>query len=371
MHPIIANFPKWRTRAAVILTCIVSICGMSRIRAAETVTIKDYMTPNGEGSSWVYSRSEKGSKPGSTATRITVVDDHYLFRFPIGGMFTSKKLEERGTWKNGVFVKFKGAKRDAFYTYTGITDRYRLIGTDRPDPDSPDKTKGRLRFQNGFGTGPTMKIGEKNRKRSNVFRGNKLLGYTFLTMELLDKGTVKVPAGTFRDCIHLRFTIGFDKDAEVAEEWWARGVGMVKWKGISGESAGISEALVSMDLKEVIPYSPPGLELTGEHLYGASSNSGYLQFPPIFVPGTVLEETVVLKNTGSETLKGVSVRLFDNPDFKMDPFEKRDLQGGESVVLKVRLIIPEGSFEANTWMEIKCGDSSVEPIDVSMSLYHF
>lgn len=345
---------------------------MSRIRAAETVTIKDYMTPNGEGSSWIYSRSGKGNDPGSTATRITIVEDHYLFRLPIGSLFASQKLEESGTWENGRFVKFKGQKRDAFYTYTGTGDRYRFLGTDKPIPGSPDKTKSRLRFQNGFGTGPTMKIGEKNRKRSNVYRSNKLLGYTFLTMELLDKGTVKVPAGTFRDCIHLRFTIGFDKDAEVGEEWWAKGVGLVKWKGISGELAGVSEALVSADLKEVIPYSPPGLELTGEHLYRQGGGSDYgLSFPPVFIPGMLLEETVVLSNTGSETLKGVTAKLVNNPHYRMDPFAKRDLDGGESVVLKVWMTIPEGPFEAMTQLEIKCGDSTVEPITVWMSLSMF
>jgi hypothetical protein len=372
MHPTILNISKWRTRAAVIFACAISICGMSGIRAAETVIIKDYMTPNGEGSSWIYARSVKGKTQGSTATRISVVEDHYLFRLPTGSLFASQKLEERGKWENGRFAKFKGEKRDALFTYTGTGDRYRFLGTDDPVPGSPGKTENRLRFENGFATGPTMKIGERNRKRSLVYLSNKLLGSTDLTMELLEKGPVKVPAGTFRDCIRLRFTIGAGKDAEVGEEWWAKGVGLVKWKGVSGEMAGISEALVSMDLKEVIPYSPPGLSLTGEHLYEVSSSWGYqLQFPPIFIPGTLLEETVILKNTGSETLKGVTAELISNPHFMMDPFEKRDLEGGESVVLKVRLVIPAGPFEAITRLEIKCGDSTVEPIIVPMSLSMF
>lgn len=372
MNRIIANLPKWRTGAAVILASIASFYGTSGIRAAESVTIQDYMTPNGEGSTWIYSRSEKGNDRKSTATRISVVEDHYLFRLPIGSVFTSQKLEERGTWENGRFVKFKGAKREAMFNYTGTDDRYRFYGTDTPVPGSPDETEGRLRFESGFGAGPTMRIGEKNRKRSQVYRSNKLLGYTFLTMELLERDTVKVPAGTYRDCIHLRFTIGVDKDAEVGEEWWAKGVGLVKWKGISGELAGISESLVSADLKEVIPYSPPGLELTGEHLYQHGSGSDYgLSFPPVFVPGFLLEETVVLRNTGSETLKGVTVKLINNPHYKMAPFAKRDLEGGESVVLKIWMTVPAGPFEAMTQLEIKCGDSTVEPMTVWMSLSMF
>ncbi|MES2661200.1 MAG: hypothetical protein V4689_21450 [Verrucomicrobiota bacterium] len=371
MKRFLENLWKKRTAAAVALAAIGCFCGMTPILAAETVTISDYMAPNGEGSTWIYSRSEKGGGQG-VATRITVIEDHYKFGLPSGVVLASQKLEERGAWKNGRFTKFKDEKRHEIHTYTGTGDRYRLYGTDVPVPGSPDRTKNRLRFSGGFGAGSTMQIGEKHRKRSQVYRADNLLGYTFFTMELLEKGTVKVPAGTFRDCIRLRFTIGVDAaGAEVGEEWWAKGVGLVKWKGISGGSAGVSEALVSVDLKEVIPYSPPGLEITGEHLYEVASSWGYLlRFPTIFIPGTLLEETVVLRNTGSEPLKGVAVKLINNPHFKMDAFEKRNLDGGESVEITVRMIVPAGSFDAISRLEIKCDDPTVDPITVPMSLFH-
>lgn len=360
-----ATFSSWRTGIAVAFAVLMSWGGISQ--AAERVTLGDYMTPNGEGSSWIYSRSGKAN----AATRITVVEDHYLFQLPIGSVFTSQKLEEHGTWKNGRFVAHKGAKREALFTYTGTEDRYRLYGMDEPVPGSRGETKSRLRFDKGFNVGPTMKIGEKARQRTLVYRGNKQLGYTICTTELVEKARVKVPAGTFQDCIRLRFTLGVDAEAEIAEEWWAKGVGLVKWKGIAGASAGVSEALVAMDLQEVIPYVPPGLALTGEHLSSSRKGSFALAFPPVFIPGTLLEETVVLKNTGSETLKGVRAKLIANPHFKMDPFETRDLAAGESVTLTVRLLIPAGSFEAMTQLEIKTDDRTVEPSTIWMTLSHW
>ena len=365
---------RW-TGAAPGLAIIICFSTMLRTAAAESVKLVDYLAPNGEGSTWVYTRSGKGDGEQKAATRITVVEDHYPFELDNGtggSPFTSQKLEESGSWENGRFIRFKGKKRDAFYTYTGTGDSYRFYGTDVPVPGSPDRTKNRLQFSKGYRVGPMVKIGKKYRNRSSVYRSNKLLGYTFLTLEPLEIGTVKVPAGTFRDCIRLRFTLGSGPDSEVGEEWWAKGVGLVKWRGISGELAGISEVLVSTDLREVIPYSPPGLGLSGQHLYEIRRNRYYgIRFPPLFLAGTLLEETVVLKNTGSEALKGVTAKLINNPHFTMDPFEKRDLDGGESVALTVRMIIPEGPFEAITHLEIKCDDRTVEPITVDMSLSHF
>jgi hypothetical protein len=320
-----------------------------------------------------YSRNQKDAA-GNLATRISVVEDHYFFALPLKTVMASQKLEERGTWENGSFVGFKGAKREATYTYTGTRDLYRFFGSDQPVHGSPDETKNRLRFSGGFGAGPTMEIGELNRKRSLVYRSDNLLGFTYFTMELIEKTSVKVPAGIFPDCIHLRFGIGIDSGGDVAEEWWAKGVGLVKWKGISGKSKGISETLVSADIKKIIPYSPPGISISGRNVtqrYPTNENEYRLLFPLVSIPGVPLEEKITIRNTGSEPLKGLSIRLRREHNYKMDPFETQDLRGGKSVVVTIRLTIPEGKPAGNDYVDIECENTRIDPKSVLMNRHRF
>ena len=81
-----------------------------------------------------------------------------------------------------------------------------------------------IRVDGGLDYGSTMVIGQTNISTAAAYDGGAYLGEITSIVTLRDIVSVSVPAGTFTNCLHLRFIL---EGIQTRDEWWAHGVGMV------------------------------------------------------------------------------------------------------------------------------------------------
>jgi len=87
--------------------------------------------------------------------------------------------------------------------------------------------------------------------------GGSFLGNGSLTLQLIERTSVTVPAGTFPDCLHLRLTSTAGDSTKVQDYWWALGVGKVRNTRISGYEADMNNGGYLQELVSyVIPTTP-------------------------------------------------------------------------------------------------------------------
>ena len=213
--------------------------------------LADYHMPAVAGATWLYSgRDWTGN---AAYTRLQIADPAFALDLYSGTtdptpytLHAVKLAYSDGDLVGGVY---QPRSNTDWYEYRTTNRGFALLGWDTP-PDESGRLPGML-FPSQLARGQRIELSVPY-----YFFGT-LSGVYYCALELLDNEIVTVPAGTFSDCIHLRFyssTVGFaDPDAQVFDEWWARGVGIVRYQGVSGYGAQQLRELESCSRPDLSP----------------------------------------------------------------------------------------------------------------------
>ena len=293
-----------RQVAAVYTFSFLGISSGFSQKTDREVRLMDYFYPVNNLASWTYlSTKENG---GHLATRVHSYWSHLnFFRIENGVMIDNYKKVRRlntskGKYSKGVF-DFDSATSLSTDFY-GLKSNYAIYGTyDHVNNTSFVLNPGAV-FPEKF------KIKQSVTVQSDLFDWDGRRGpEATITTQLLGKESVTVPAGSFPDCIHLRFTISFKGGpSRNADEWWAKGVGVVKTRiPKAGGKPAITE-LHSYDL----PY-----EVTLQ-LHGPPGNFGWAFVDPseFSVFGSVTRKYSVI-NRGKTAIPGLTISITGSDSF--------------------------------------------------------
>ncbi len=285
------------------------------------VRLMDYFYPTKTDAAWNYLQSREDG--GYDARVVKLQDASYLLK--LFSIQDGKLVEKR---KNVVFMstilgKFSGDKiipGGTLYSYDfyGTGTAYALYGFD------DYKENIFVRFSPGAVFPETLAIGQPVSVKTDVFNSEGGHGPdATVTAEVLEKTSVSVPAGDFPNCIHLRFTVSFSGGPKgVVEEWWAKGVGMVRNKSPRDNGPARITKLHS--------YRVSALDLVKtDGNFGAVSIAG----PPAI-------KRLYVKNIGNKSIQGLNLSLTGK-----DNFTCKLLTPGKVLPGKVALI--EATFDPN------------------------
>jgi hypothetical protein len=191
--------------------------------AAGQVRLTDYFYPVQTGATWLYQGPDQGD--GSTHTRVRMANTNYPLTLYNPTAYTQNVLlfdEDYGYFNGTTFVS-----TDNWQEYWSIANGLANYG----DDDLPEES-----LRGAMTPFPVdMTVGQSATRQGPVYDGaGRFLGNASLTMQLIERTAVTVPAGTFADCVHLRFTLTLDGSPQVQDVWWALGVGQVRRTRISG-----------------------------------------------------------------------------------------------------------------------------------------
>lgn len=146
---------------------------------------------------------------------------------------------------------------DTWYDYLSAVEGWGLYGAD----DDPGEFE--LRIEHGLVFADPFAINVPQSVTDNICVNGSAAGDATYSVTVLEKTALTVSAGTFGDCVHLRIEksrVGGD-EPEVEEQWWARGVGLVKHVGISGDGAAKQQELLQAS---IAPYPQLSATRNGE-----------------------------------------------------------------------------------------------------------
>ena len=209
---------------------------------ADTIRLADYYYPVQQGASWLYlGPNGVGSSGNTTHTRIRMADTALSLTLYNPAAFIQPVLDLDADF--GYFSGTTFVSTDNWHEYLSISDGFAYYGLD--DGPSDQVRNLMMPLPQNWMIGQTVSREIDSYSPTGVFDG----GSTF-ALALLERASVTVPAGTYPDCIRLRFTFANGGTPQVWEEWWALGVGMVKKSRVSGYTAdqnngGFTETLAS------------------------------------------------------------------------------------------------------------------------------
>ena len=102
-----------------------------------------------------------------------------------------------------------------------------------------------------------MAVGASVTVSANAYNFGSFIGKMSITLQLLEHTSLSVPAGTFQDVLHVRWSSSRGGQTETYDQWWARAVGMIKKLSISGESANWELTQYSMPPLGNLVIKPP------------------------------------------------------------------------------------------------------------------
>ncbi|GAA5127753.1 hypothetical protein JIN84_08265 [Luteolibacter yonseiensis] len=280
--------------------------------SAKTVKLVEYFYPLSPGSNWNYVESTRNKNGYLNASHAEILDDLVSLNIykSDGGKTKDNYKPSRvlatyeGFYRNGI------VERDSaeVLEYYGTGKRYAIYGADNPESI-------RFTFLSGAVFPEKIKLKQTVSIKTKLVDtgGDRGPGVT-ITMQLLGREKVTVPAGTFPDCIHLRMKLQLQGGpSSTSEEWWAKGVGIVKTKTTEKGSKPVIENLQS--------YQIPMFSFRRDNGEPFFYNQGY-EFEPsrIDLIGQYAPVTHVfrIKNTGKTTIPGFKVSINGNAAFTTD-----------------------------------------------------
>lgn len=338
----------------VAAICTFSLLGLSTgfsQNAGREVRLMDYFYPVNRHAVWTYlSAKENGGYKATQVGTVSTSSKLNIFRAENGGLVSNYKnvlwmVTSNGKYSKGGF-DFDSATvlSNDFY---GLKSNYAIYGTD----DSVSNTY--IRFSPGAVFPEKFKIKQSVSVRTGMFDSEGRRGPdAILSTQLLGMESVTVPAGSFPDCIHLRFTISFKGGpSRNVDEWWAKGVGVVKTRipKVGGKPA----------ITELHAYSIP-YEVTLQ-FYRPVGNFGWA-FPDS--SGTSIYGRVTrkfrVKNRGKTTIPGLTISITGSDAFTCSRVSTGKLAPGkmaefdvtfapkEFASFKALLVVQERDNPANT-----------------------
>ncbi|MHC1764093.1 MAG: immunoglobulin domain-containing protein [Verrucomicrobiia bacterium] len=189
-----------------------AVATLTILDQAQTFCFGDYYYPACAGNQWSYD-SRYGSSSWQTLVRIEAVKlplTFYTGRDPVSSYerLVNAVLFDQGdgSWTN----------------YMGL-DGWSYLGTHHDDGEPA------IRFDPGFVFTNCIALGQTLSQASDIYADGVYAGQGTFDIECLGLADVIVPAGTFSGCLHLEFTYTLGGRTRVGEQWWALGIGPVKW----------------------------------------------------------------------------------------------------------------------------------------------
>ncbi len=216
------------------------------------IELMAYFYPQQPGASWLYQGKDWDGKEANT--RVSVADTNwsmelYTGRNPVQTYHRNvlRLRYETGHYNGGSFTD--DSLYDEWFEHFSQSAPYTTYGND--DGSEQSHMDGGLVFPEIVNTGSSYA------PTADAYVNGRFQATVTDTMQVLDTLPVTVPAGTFPDCVHLRFRISVGALLiQSWDEWWARGVGIVKMQGVSGDGKGRLRELVS----SVNPVISPALK---------------------------------------------------------------------------------------------------------------
>jgi hypothetical protein len=214
--------PEWTNYAARFYRAV-------SLEQAQTYAPMDYYYPVSKGSEWVYDSQNKGSSwttivrmletnypltcysncsPATPYARSVVVENNIQGNFTGGGGFTVDS-----SWTNGLHAG---------------PDGWGWVGYDHDDGTE-------LRFEPGFIFTNRFAPAQSVSITNTVYDHGVCAGQGTFSLQLVDFADVQVPAGNFSGCMHLKLVYNILGKLREGDEWWAKGVGPVKWTHGGGD----------------------------------------------------------------------------------------------------------------------------------------
>ena len=201
-----------------------------------TYNLVDYRGPLTTDTLWIYSGRDWDGLTSSTRVQIVSANQEIT-------TYTDGSLSTPYTTEVVNFLHSSGqANPDGSFSSVDDWNEYQTIDVDvriwghDDDGDS-------IRVDGGLNFGSTLNTGQTIERSAPAYSGGNYIGELTASLSLLGLETITVPAGTFDDCLHLRFNID---GSQLYDEWWAQGVGIVKMEGVSGQGSGRFRELVSL-----------------------------------------------------------------------------------------------------------------------------
>lgn len=278
-----------------ILVIVVLFLNMKLYLAAtsETIILKDYFFPLKQGNTWTYKQIGFGNEV-LFANRVTVTDQNYSF--------SSYISEIKSYGRNTVELLYQYPSHDQYTNsdylkeYYGKGASYRIYGLEEfvADEFSYGEFYPKVEFRERF------KVNQSITKKTNFIVGDRSKLPVSLTIKLIAFENVVVPAGSFNNCAHLRFSLKSEQSpASTTDEWWAKGVGPVKVKQRGDDGRAYHSVMTSIS-KSML------LSVYGDD--GSKVENGMISFRDDH-SNIKSEVTLSITNLGNKTLFGLTATI--------------------------------------------------------------
>ena len=198
---------------------------------AEPVRLVDYY-PLPLNAQWVY---EGFDSDGNSAKSIRRVDatDTLIALCPA----LTNAVSEYNAYVNPTTM----IPYDEWTEYMAAGNRFGYFG---------NSGAGDIRLDGGLILPEFMTVGSSETNAALACVGGTTVGSVTLTLQLMERTSVTVPAGEFPDVLRVRIALETPGGVEVHDEWWARSLGRIKEAGVSGDGV--------LERWELVEYSVPG-----------------------------------------------------------------------------------------------------------------
>jgi hypothetical protein len=201
------------------------------------VRIVDYY-PLPLDAQWIYQGFDWDGAPAKSIRRVDATNTSimlYTGRSPVTS-YTTNVVSEYNAYLNPTTMM----PYDEWISYMAGGSHFGYFG---------DAGAGDIRLDGGGVLPEFMTVGSSLTNMVDAYIAGTFVGSVSLVVQLLERASLTVPAGSFTDVLRVRIAIGTPGGTEVHDEWWARGVGSIKEEGISGDGV--------LERWELIEYAVP------------------------------------------------------------------------------------------------------------------
>jgi hypothetical protein len=206
-------------------------------------TLTDYF-PLPLGAQWLYDGTDWDGNPAKISFAVTstnYVITNYTGRTPVRSYRTNCVRVAAAYLDRTTLVP-----EDTWDEYLAIGGRFGQFG----DDDLPNES---LRLDGGLIAPAQMAVGSSARLKAIAYNFGIYVGEASVNFQLIEHTSLTVPAGSFPDVLHLRWSLTILGISQVHDEWWARSVGRIQRQGISGGGAACSYKLIQYSLPSPAP----------------------------------------------------------------------------------------------------------------------
>ncbi|MEO5714765.1 MAG: hypothetical protein ABIT37_14895 [Luteolibacter sp.] len=315
----------------------------------DSVILRDYFYPFTRSATWTY--LEKGEGGPSKAVQVRVSNPKIqLTSYEVKEGLPAGKIRKAAQLTTSV-GKYTGQDLSSVQysfesnSYYGLQPNYSYLGFD-------DIDRG-IRFDTEIKFPEKLKISTPIQIISETHDGNGNRSSKFkIIAEFLDRDTLFDLRPHYREMIHLRFIfINAGVRDKTEEQWWVRGLGVVKTQSVASDG--------KTTIRRLHSYSIPDskLDIRVTDLFP----SGILKtFPPTVVGGTGRRKTFSITNTGVTTLVNLRASIKGSSSFAIAPFTCKNLAPGATVKIVVTFA-PKNLISNEGWIEIDSIYSHTKP----------